>query len=181
MSFSCYESDASSCPTTPSSQESSQTPRTSRENNDAYYALLAENELLRNELKSFAERLEELETQADINQKGHHQAQSPKDWIRANLEEAQHLIDSIVGIKGITEGPLNAAIKMGISQPQPAPKHELELKAEPKTNPNQKPTGEEMFYETYQYYDHQKKQPQPQPQPQSQSRVSISSEELFGY
>jgi len=181
MPFSCYESDASSCPTTPSSQESSQTPRTSRENKDAYYALLAENELLRNELKSFAERLEELEIQADINQKGHHQVQSPKDWIRENLEEAQHLIDSIVGIKGITEDPLNAAIKMGISQPQPAPKPELkdEPKSELKSKPNPKPTGEEMFYESYQYYDHQKKQPQ--------SRVSISSsivpsnEELFGY
>ena len=165
MPFSCYESDASSCPTTPTSQESSQTPRTSRENSDAYYALLAENELLRNELKAIAERLEEL----DISQKGHHQVQSPKDWIRENLEEAQYLIDSIVGIKGITEDPLNAAIKMGISQPQPAPK----------SKPNPKPTGEEMFYESYQYYDHQKKQPQP--------RVSISSsivpsnEELFGY
>ena len=169
MPFSCYESDASSCPTTPTSQESSQTPRTSRENSDAYYALLAENELLRNELKAIAERLEEQEIQGDISQKGHHQVQSPKDWIRENLEEAQYLIDSIVGIKGITEDPLNAAIKMGISQPQPAPK--------PKPNP--KPTGEEMFYESYQYYDHQKKQPQP--------RVSISSsivpsnEELFGY
>ena len=169
MPFSCYESDASSCPTTPTSQESSQTPRTSRENSDAYYALLAENELLRNELKAIAERLEEL----DISQKGHHQVQSPKDWIRENLEEAQYLIDSIVGIKGITEDPQNAAIKMGISQPQPAPK------SEPKPKPNPKPTGEEMFYESYQYYDHQKKQPQP--------RVSISSsivpsnEELFGY
>jgi hypothetical protein len=177
MPFSCYESDASSCPTTPTSQESSQTPRTSRENKDAYYALLAENELLRNELKSVAERLEELEIQVDISQKGHHQVQSPKDWIRENLEEAQHLIDSIVGIKGITEDPLNAAIKMGISQPQPAPK--TELKAELKPNPNPKPTGEEMYYETYQYYDHQKKQPEP--------RVSISSsivpsnEELYGY
>ena len=177
MPFSCYESDASSCPTTPTSQESSQTPRTSRENSDAYYALLAENELLRNELKAIAERLEEL----DISQKGHHQVQSPKDWIRENLEEAQHLIDSIVGIKGITEDPLNAAIKMGISQPQPAPKSELKSELKPKPNP--KPTGEEMFYESYQYYDHQKKQPQTQPQP----RVSISSsivpsnEELFGY
>ena len=175
MPFSCYESDASSCPTTPTSQESSQTPRTSRENSDAYYALLAENELLRNELKAIAERLEEL----DISQKVHHQVQSPKDWIRENLEEAQYLIDSIVGIKGITEDPLNAAIKMGISQPAPKSELKSELKSEPKPKPNPKPTGEEMFYESYQYYDHQKKQPQP--------RVSISSsivpsnEELFGY
>ena len=177
MSFSCYESDASSCPTTPTSQESSQTPRTSRENKDAYYALLAENELLRNELKSVAERLEELEIQADISQKGHHQAQSPKDWIRENLEEAQHLIDIIVGIKGITEDPLNAAIKMGISQPQPAPKPEL--KPELKTNP--KPTGEEMYYETYNYYDHQKKQSQSQPQPRVSSSFMPADEVLYGY
>ena len=179
MPFSCYESDASSCPTTPTSQESSQTPRTLRENSDAYYALLAENELLRNELKAIAERLEEQEIQADISQKGHHQVQSPKDWIRENLEEAQYLIDSIVGIKGITEDPLNAAIKMGISQPEPKSEPKSELKSEPKPKPNPKPAGEEMFYESYQYYGHQKKQPQP--------RVSISSsivpsnEELFGY
>ena len=117
MSFSCYESDASSCPTTPTSQESSQTPRTSRENKDAYYALLAENELLREELESNAEKLEELlERELAASQQ---QRQSPKDWIRENLEEAQQLIDSIVGIKGITENPIKAAIKLGISQPQP--------------------------------------------------------------
>ena len=126
MSFSCYESDASSCPTTPSSHASTPTSRTERENNDAYYALLAENELLRNELKSVAERLEELlERGLAASQQ---QRQSPKDWIRANLEEAQQLIDSIVGIKGITEDPLNAAIKMGISQPQPAPKPQPQQK-----------------------------------------------------
>jgi len=175
MSFSCYESDASSCPTTPTSQESSQTPRTSRENKDAYYALLAENELLRNELKSVAERLEELlERELAASQQ---QRQSPKDWIRENLEEAQQLIDSIVGIKGITEDPLNAAIKMGISQPQPAPKPEL--KPELKTNP--KPTGEEMYYETYNYYDHQKKQSQSQPQPRVSSSFMPADEVLYGY
>jgi DNA-binding protein H-NS len=173
MSFSCYESDASSCPTTPSSQESSQTPRTSRENKDAYYALLAENELLREELESNAEKLEELlERELAASQQ---QRQSPKDWIRENLEEAQQLIDSIVGIKGITEDPLNAAIKMGISQPQPAPK------SEPKPKPNPKPTGEEMFYESYKYYDHQKKQSQPQPRVSISSSIVPSNEELFGY
>jgi DNA-binding protein H-NS len=177
MSFSCYESDASSCPTTPTSQESSQTPRTSRENKDAYYALLAENELLREELESNAEKLEELlERELAASQQ---QRQSPKDWIRENLEEAQHLIDSIVGIKGITEDPLNAAIKMGISQPQPAPKSEP--KSEPKPKPNPKPTGEEMFYESYKYYDHQKKQSQPQPRVSISSSIVPSNEELFGY
>ena len=123
MPFSCYESDVSSCPTTPTSQESSPTPRTSRENKDAYYALLAENELLREELESNAEKLEELlERELAASQQ---QRQSPKDWIRENLEEAQHLIDNIVGIKGITEDPLKAAIKMGISQPQPQPQHSV--------------------------------------------------------
>ena len=114
MPFSCYESDASSCPTTPSSQASTPRPETSREHTEAYYALQAENELLRSELESIVEKLEYLETRVAASQ----QQQSPKDWIRENLEEAQQLIDNIVGIKGITEDPLNAAIKMGISQPQ---------------------------------------------------------------
>jgi dynactin complex subunit len=115
MPFSCYESDASSCPTTPSSRSSTPTPGSERETKDAHYVLLAENELLRSELESIAEKLEELETRFSMSQ----QRQSPKDWIRENLEEAQQLIDNIVGIKGITEDPLNAAFKMGISQPQP--------------------------------------------------------------
>jgi hypothetical protein len=37
-----------------------------------------------------------------------------KKWIRENLEEAQQLIDNIVGIKGITEDPLRAAAEAGI-------------------------------------------------------------------
>lgn len=117
MPFSCYESDASSCPTTPSSQASTPRPETSREHTEAYYALQAENEHLRNELESIIEKLEDLETRVAASQ----QQQSPKDWIRENLEEAQRIIDNIVGIKGITEDPLMAAIKMGISQPQPKP------------------------------------------------------------
>jgi hypothetical protein len=153
MSFSCYKSDASSCPTTPSSQASTSTPRSEYENKEAYYALQAENELLRSELESITEKLEELQTRVAASQ----QQQSPKDWIRGNLEEAQHLIDNIVGIKGITEDPLNAAIKMGISQPQsqlqPQPEHSVR------------------------YHDYQAQMP----------RVSISSsivpsnEELYGY
>jgi len=105
MPFSCYESDASSCPTTPTSRASTPTSRNERENKEAYYALMAENELLRSELESLVTTSQ--------------QVQSPKDWIRENLEEAQQLIDSIVGIKGITENPIKAAIKLGISQPQP--------------------------------------------------------------
>jgi hypothetical protein len=37
---------------------------------------------------------------------------SHKDWIRNNLEEAQQIIDNIVGIKGITEDPLKAAAEL---------------------------------------------------------------------
>lgn len=167
MSFSCYESDASSCPTTPSSQESSQTPRTSRENKDAYYALLAENELLREELESNAEKLEELlERELAASQQ---QRQSPKDWIRENLEEAQQLIDSIVGIKGITEDPLNAAIKMGISQPQPAPK------SQPQQKLQEQP--QESYYERH----IQQQQKVIVPRVSISSSIVPSNEELFGY
>ena len=39
-----------------------------------------------------------------------------KKWIRNNLEEAQQLIDNIVGIKGITEDPLKVAAELeGVS------------------------------------------------------------------
>lgn len=171
MPFSCYESDVSSCPTTPTSQESSPTPRTSRENKDAYYALLAENELLREELESNAEKLEELlERELAASQQ---QRQSPKDWIRENLEEAQHLIDSIVGIKGITEDPLNAAIKMGISQPQPAPK------PQPQPQPQQK--LQEQPQESYYERHIQQQQKVLVPRVSISSSIVPSNEELFGY
>jgi DNA-binding protein H-NS len=173
MPFSCYESDASSCPTTPSSQESSQTPRTSRENKDAYYALLAENELLRNELKSVAERLEELlERELAASQQ---QRQSPKDWIRENLEEAQQLIDSIVGIKGITEDPLNAAIKMGISQPQPQPAPKPQPQPQPQQKLQEQP--QESYYERH----IQQQQKVLVPRVSISSSIVPSNEELYGY
>lgn len=35
-----------------------------------------------------------------------------KAWIRNNLEEAQQIIDNIVGIKGITEDPLKVAAEL---------------------------------------------------------------------
>jgi hypothetical protein len=43
------------------------------------------------------------------------QQQSHNQWITENLEEAQRIIDNIVGIKGITEDPLKAAMELGIS------------------------------------------------------------------
>ena len=152
MPFSCYESDASSCPTTPSSQASTPRPETSREHTEAYYALQTENDLLRGELESIVEKLEYLETRVAASQ----QQQSPKDWIRENLEEAQQLIDNIVGIKGITEDPLNAAIKMGISQPQPQPQEN--------------------------YHERQRQQHHVQmPRVSISSSIVPSNEELYGY
>jgi hypothetical protein len=46
--------------------------------------------------------VEQLETREEI----------AKKWIRDNLEEAQRIIDNIVGIKGITEDPLKAAAEL---------------------------------------------------------------------
>jgi hypothetical protein len=43
-------------------------------------------------------------------------AEIAKKWIRDNLEEAQQMIDNIVGIKGITENPLKAAVEAGIAR-----------------------------------------------------------------
>jgi hypothetical protein len=161
MPFSCYESDASSCPTTPSSQASTPRPETSREHTEAYYALQTENERLRNELESIVEKLEYLGTLVAASRQ-EKQQQSTTDWIRDNLEEAQRIIDNIVGIKGITEDPLGAAIKMGISQPEPEP--------QPQPQPQQQQYS-------VRYHDYQSQMP----------RVSISSsivpsnEELYGY
>lgn len=47
-------------------------------------------------------RVEQPETREEI----------AKRWIRDNLEEAQRIIDNIVGIKGITEDPLKAAAEL---------------------------------------------------------------------
>lgn len=76
--------------------------------------LHAEVEALREQLDYQQQELQEQ------SHKQHHQ------WIAENLEEAQRIIDNIVGIKGITEDPLKAAIKLGISShtaaaPAPAP------------------------------------------------------------
>jgi len=58
-------------------------------------------------------------------EQSHKQHQEHRQWIADNLEEAQRIIDNIVGIKGITEDPLKAAVKLGISShttaPAPAP------------------------------------------------------------
>ena len=180
-SFSCYKSDSSSCPTTPSSYASESTPKGQGEIDEAYHhALQNENGLLRNELESFVQKMEEMQRQLDEYQYEREQQQekSHRQWIAENLEEAQDVIDSIVGIKGITEDPLNAAIKLGISQPQ--------QECEPSQN----------FYERWRNYcaEHKEQEEEHREPPSSSSssssylhRVSISSsvvpsnEELYGY
>jgi len=63
--------------------------------------------------------IEALREQLDYYHQHHEeqriQQQSNNQWITENLEEAQRIIDNIVGIKGITEDPLKAAIDLGIS------------------------------------------------------------------
>ena len=72
------------------------------------------------EIGRLRRRVMELEAEAK-------RAQISKTWIKENLEEAQEVIDNIVGIKGVTEDPLKAASDAGIlryqhePQPQPQP------------------------------------------------------------
>lgn len=90
-----------------------------------------------------------------------------KRWIRDNLEEAQHLIDNIVGIKGITEDSLKVAA-------------ELEGVAEPTTTneTNEMPYGWNVIAAntagTLQRELVAEKK-------ESSSRLSSSHEELYGY
>ena len=63
---------------------------------------------MQQELDKLRARVAELESAL-------HQQQyrvSHKEWIRDNLEEAQQIIDNIVGIKGITEDPLKVAAEL---------------------------------------------------------------------
>jgi hypothetical protein len=62
---------------------------------------------------------EQLEYQNQQQQEQSHKQR--RQWIADNLEEAQRIIDNIVGIKGITEDPLKAAVKLGISSHTTAP------------------------------------------------------------
>ena len=117
--FSCAKSEASSCPSTPSpNSPTSTTSTSSRAKEEAYYALMAETVNLHAEIESLREQLDfqHQEQHQPQHQHQHQQPQqSPQKWIAENLEEAQRIIDNIVGIKGITEDPLKAAIKLGIS------------------------------------------------------------------
>ena len=93
----------------------------SRAKEEAYYALMSETANLHAEVEALREQLDyQHQEQQEQSHKQHRQ------WIADNLEEAQRIIDHIVGIKGITEDPLKAAIKLGISShttaaPSPAP------------------------------------------------------------
>ena len=74
------------------------------------------------------------------------QAQYPKKWISENLEEAQQLIDSIVGIKGITEDPLKAACEAGIVYAeQPQPQAQLQPRVSISSSSSIVPSNEELY------------------------------------
>ena len=64
------------------------------------------NVIMQQELNALRARVAELEQQQQQQRVSH------KDWIRDNLEEAQQIIDNIVGIKGITEDPLKVAAEL---------------------------------------------------------------------
>jgi len=121
--FSCAKSEASSCPSTPSpNSPTSTTSTSSRAKEEAYYALMAETanlhaevEALREQLDYYHQHHEEPNQQPQPQPTQQQPHQSPQKWIAENLEEAQHVIDNIVGIKGITEDPLKAAIMLGVS------------------------------------------------------------------
>jgi hypothetical protein len=122
-SYSCYKSDDSSCPTTPSSTGShpNQEMQDIQDMQEEFHALQDENQFLRSKLDSLAETLEYLERRLEEqDEQLQQQQQSHKQWIAENLEEAQHFIDNIVGIKGITEDPHGAAVKLGISYAEPS-------------------------------------------------------------
>ena len=152
-SFSCYKSDDSSCPTTPSSTGShpNQEMQDIQDMQEEFHALQDENQFLRSKLDSLAETLEYLQTQLE-------EQQSHKQWITENLEEAQHFIDNIVGIKGITEAPLSAAVKMGISYAEPC----------------------DVIRERELSHKQQQKQQQ-HPRVSISSSIVPSNEELYGY
>ena len=101
------------------------------------------------EIGRLRRRVMELEAEAK-------RAQISKTWIQENLEEAQEVIDNIVGIKGVTEDPMKAASEAGISRYQ----HEPQPQPQP--------------------------QPQPHvhvqlPRVSISSSIVVSTEELFGY
>lgn len=71
------------------------------------------NVIMQQELNALSARIAELERELEQQQQQQQQQRiSHKDWIRDNLEEAQQIIDNIVGIKGITEDPLKVAAEL---------------------------------------------------------------------
>ena len=135
-SFSCNMYDASSCPTTPSST-GSHPNQEMQDMREEFHALQDENQFLRSKLDSLGETVEYLETRLEEqDEQLQQQQQSHKQWIAENLEEAQHFIDIIVGIKGITEDPHGAAVKMGISYAEPS---DVEREREPSYRQQQLP------------------------------------------
>jgi hypothetical protein len=69
--------------------------------------------LRRQMTRSYKCLMKEIDKNEDIEEVRH--AEIAKKWIRNNLEEAQQMIDNIVGIKGITVNPMKAAVEAGIA------------------------------------------------------------------
>ena len=87
------------------------------------------------EIGRLRRRVMELETEAK-------RAQIPKTWIKENLEDAQQVIDNIVGIRGVTEDPLKAASDAGILRYQ----HQADIQM-PRVSISSSivPSNEELF------------------------------------
>ena len=106
--------------------------------------------------RNYKSLVNEIEKSKDAEEAMH--AEIAKKWIRENLEEAQQLIDNIVGIKGITENPMKAAIEAGIVR------EEVEEVEEEEAEP------------IYDIRDNV-----PLPRVSISSSIVVSNEELYGY
>ena len=108
---------------------------------------------------------------AETNKQNHEEI--AKKWIRENLEEAQLLIDQVVGIKGITEDPLKVAAQLegeycGNSNAIAA-NTEATLQAQFVKEPSQ-PSYQPSYQPSH-----------PLPRVSISSSIVPSNEELYGY
>lgn len=96
-------------------------------------------QLYEEEIGRLRRRVMELEAEAK-------RAKISKTWIQENLEEAQEVIDNIVGIKGVTEDPLKAASDAGILRYQHEPQPHVHVQMPRVSSSSQKfYCAEELF------------------------------------
>lgn len=96
-------------------------------------------QLYEEEIGRLRRRVMELEAEAK-------RAKISKTWIQENLEEAQEVIDNIVGIKGVTEDPLKAASDAGILRYQHEPQPHVHVQMPRVSSSSQKSyCAEELF------------------------------------